>query len=135
MIAARIQSFPAPTRHRVVRPVVHQLPDDELISEVQRRHGGIHAEVLADAGLRALIVGYLRADYQVLETYRWRPGPPLPVPVTAFAGRDGDVRSDDLAAWQQHTTEPMTVQRFPGGHFYLREHPVPVLRSIAAVLD
>ena len=113
-------------------PWIHTLPDDELISEVGRRHDGLPEEILADPELRAIVARGLRADYQIVETYEWRPADPLPVPVTVFGGRDDRIGVDALRAWQRHTTEEITVRMFPGGHFYFRQHQALVLRALAA---
>jgi surfactin synthase thioesterase subunit len=128
-----VSGFRAPSQPREIVPV-HQLGDDELIAEVNRRHGGFPAEVLADADLRAMLAGYLRADYQVLETYEYRETTPLPVPITAFGGRSDAVSVADLEAWGRHTVWPVGVRLFDGGHFYLRDHGPAVRRAIASVL-
>lgn len=128
-----VSGFRAPALPRAIVPV-HHLADEELIAEVDRRHGGFPPEVLADADLRRMLAGYLRADYQLLETYAYRPGEPLPVPIAAFGGRSDSVTVADLEAWQQHTTYPIDVTLFPGGHFYLREQTAPLRRAISATL-
>lgn len=128
-----VSGFPAPSTPRTAAPV-HMLPDDELLDEVGRRHGGLPEEVLADPELQALMARYLRADYQILETYEWRPADPLPVPVTVFGGRDDTISDDALRAWQRHTAREITLRMFPGGHFYFREHQAVVLRALAGVV-
>src|SRR5262249_3905275 len=95
-----VSGFRAPSQPRTVQPV-HHLSDDELLAAVHRRHGGFPAEAMADPELRRMLAGYLRADYQLLETYRWQPGEPLPVPISAFGGRDDRVTAADLRAWQR----------------------------------
>jgi surfactin synthase thioesterase subunit len=130
-----VSGYPAPSRRRVpVRQPVHRLPDDELIDEVARRHGGFPPEVLADARMRSMLTGSLRADYQVLETYRWREDEPLPIPMTVLGGRQDSVTVDELYAWQRHSTEPITVRLIPGGHFFLREQPAATHRAIMDAL-
>jgi surfactin synthase thioesterase subunit len=126
-----VSGFPAPhLPHQ--QSSIHNLPDDEFLAEVDRRHGGLPDEVRQDAGLREATLPGLRADYELLETYRYRRESPLPCPITAQAGTDDYV--EDLAAWQLHTTAPLAVRRFPGGHFYLREQRDRVLRALSATL-
>ncbi|MFE4857011.1 thioesterase II family protein [Streptomyces sp. NPDC056670] len=126
-----LSGYPAPHRRHVrVDDPLHRLPDNELIDRIARLHGGIPQEVLDSAELRELVVGALRADYRVLETYAWRKAEPLPVPITVFGG-SADHSREQLDAWQQHTQADLTVRQFPGGHFYLREDPAPVLRELA----
>ncbi|WP_438290220.1 thioesterase II family protein [Streptomyces sp. HUAS TT7] len=129
-----VSGYPAPhLRHVRVDDPLHHLPDDELIDRVAKIHGGIPQEVLDSAELRELVVGALRDDYRVLETYSWRETEPLAVPITVFGG-SADHPREQLESWQQHTTADVTVRQFPGGHFYLREEPAPVLRALEAAL-
>jgi len=125
-----VSGFRAPHLPQRELPI-HDLPDDEFLAEVDRRQG-LPDEVRQDADLRAATLLGLRADYELLETYRYAPEPPLPLPITAQAGTDDHV--DDLAAWQQHTTVPLAVRRFPGGHFYLREQRDRVARTVSSTL-
>ncbi|TDV41020.1 thioesterase II family protein [Actinophytocola oryzae] len=125
-----VSGFPAPSTTRT-EPPLHTLPDEELIDEVGRRHGGLPEELLADAELRRLVARYLRADYAILETYEWRGRDPLPVPLTVFGGRDDSITTDALQAWQRHTTEEITLRLFAGGHFYFRRQQTGVLRALA----
>jgi surfactin synthase thioesterase subunit len=128
-----LSGYPAPSIPRVADSVRH-LADDDLLAEVNRRHGGMPAEVTADPELRALVAGSLRADYEVLETYRWQADEALPVPITLFGGRDDAVTKEALAAWRRHTTNDVTVRQFPGGHFYFRERRSPLPRFLAGAV-
>ncbi|MEU9191962.1 thioesterase II family protein [Streptomyces hundungensis] len=129
-----LSGYPAPHRRHVrATDPLHRLPDDELIERVAKIHGGIPQEVLDSAELRELIVGPLRDDYRVLETYTWREAEPLPVPITLLGG-SADHPREELDAWREHTTQDLTIRQFPGGHFYLREHPAPVLRALEEAL-
>ncbi|MFG2717814.1 thioesterase II family protein [Streptomyces sp. NPDC048416] len=129
-----LSGFPAP-HHRHVRASdpLHLLSDDALIERVAQLHGGIPQEVLDSAELRELVVGPLRDDYRILETYTWQEAEPLPVPITVLGG-DADHSRKQLDDWQSHTTQPVTVRQFPGGHFYLRDEPGPVLAALAQAL-
>ncbi|MFJ8311329.1 MULTISPECIES: thioesterase II family protein [unclassified Streptomyces] len=131
-----VSGFPAPHhRHERASDPLHRLSDDELIERVARIHGGIPQEVLDSAELRELVVGPLRDDYRVLETYSWREAEPLPVPITVFGGRDDSIAAERLDAWREHTTGEVTVRHFPGGHFYLHADPAPVLRALTEALE
>ena len=105
--------------------------DEELIAEVGRRYGWEPDGVVDDPELRALAAGSLRSDFEVLETYRWQPEAPLPMPVTVFGGRADAVTKEALTAWREHTTQDVTVRMLPGGHFYFREPRSPLPRFLA----
>jgi surfactin synthase thioesterase subunit len=103
-------------------PPIHQLPDDTFVAEIDRRYGGLPAELKQDRELLELFLPGLRADIMVLETYRPAPGAQLDCPITAFGG-DADLRAPrhQLEAWQQYTVWPLTLRQFPGGHFFLTD--------------
>lgn len=106
-----------PPRH----PVITHLPDGEFVQEIRRRYNGIPDEVLRHPDLLVLLVPGLRADLSVVETYAHRPGPPLGCPIAAFGGlADPEATEAELAGWRQQTTGTLSVQMFPGGHFFLQ---------------
>lgn len=127
-----VSAFPAP--HCARRSAqLHTLPDDLLLGAVARLHGGIPPEILSSPRLGALVARPLRADLRLAERHSHLPGVPLPVPVTVFAGDRDHVTVSHLAAWQQHTTEPIAVRTFPGGHFYFRDD-VRALKCLDEIL-
>jgi surfactin synthase thioesterase subunit len=126
-----VSSAPAPDLPRE-RVGLHRLADDDLLQAVHRRHGGVPDEVFKHPELRAMAAAGLRADYGLLEAYEWRPREPLPVPLTVLAGdSEGLAEGEKLTGWARHTTcGPVAVRTFPGGHFYLREQPGPVVQNL-----
>ncbi|MFJ8035274.1 thioesterase II family protein [Streptomyces sp. NPDC096032] len=104
--------------------------DAALISEI-RRLGGTGSRVLNDPELMEMVLPTLRADYGALGLYRWEPGPPLDIPLTAMVGTaDPIVTVDDVHGWLAHSTRPGELLTFPGGHFYLDTQ----LPTVAAAL-
>ncbi|MGA4956464.1 thioesterase II family protein [Streptomyces lavendulocolor] len=128
-----VSGYPAPHLPRTPSRL-HRLGDRELMETVAGLHGGIPEELMACDELVTLAARALRADYEVLETYVHRPQEPLSVPVTVLGGTDDRVTAEQLDAWREVTDAHVTVRRFPGGHFYLRDRPAPVLRVLAGVL-
>jgi surfactin synthase thioesterase subunit len=118
----------APTVPRADR--LHLESDDRLVAEL-RRQGGTDPRLLDDKEILGMILPALRADYQAVETYTYRPGPPLAIPLTALVG-DADPRATpaEAAAWGDHTTASFGLEVFSGGHFYLTEHQ----ETLAALL-
>ncbi|MDV9178012.1 alpha/beta fold hydrolase [Streptomyces sp. W16] len=107
----------APSAHRP--GTVHHYDDDRLAAELARP-GGTDPELLADPGIRELVLPVVRADFRLAETYRHRPGPQLTCPVTAFVG-DGDPAATPAttADWRDCTSGPFDLHVLPGDHFYL----------------
>lgn len=110
---------------------VHALPESELLDELKAL-GGIPNEVLDHPELRGLIVPLLRADMALTETYDAGDAPPLPVPITGYAGRsDPKVPVEDVEAWGRHTTAGFQMRTFPGGHFFVFDDRATVLGALA----
>lgn len=107
------------------------LPEADFIEQL-RAYEGIPEMVLQDAELRALFLPIIRADFSIIHAYHSTPGEPLDVPITAFGGtEDPSTHRSDLEEWQRHTTHPLRVQMFAGGHFYLRAAQADLLAAIA----
>lgn len=113
-----LSSSPPPPHNRGTT-LVHTLPDEELLAEIERRWGELPAQVHHDATLREMVLEVFRADITLFETYRYEPGPPLEIPVSVFAG-DQERETLPIENWRACTTGPFDVTHLPGGHFYFR---------------
>lgn len=127
-----VSGRPGP-QSRLERDRMFDLPED-LFWERLRRLNGTPAEVIEHPELRELMLPMLRADFSVVETYVYRPGPPLDIPLTAFGGvADAEVSREQVEAWGRETTGPFAARLVPGDHFFLND-PWPrelMLREIA----
>ncbi|MEU8197139.1 alpha/beta fold hydrolase [Microbispora amethystogenes] len=119
--------------HLVRFDPAHDLPRDELVAWLHQGQG-LDAEVLAYPELIDLMLPTIRADLAVAENYRFRPLPPLPVPVHVLHGRDDDVDVAASGAWAELTSEECRVTTFDGGHFFVREHEGRIVRLIEDAL-
>lgn len=130
-----VSGCPAP--HLLPRhgdPLVHTMTDEDLLAHV-RALAGPATPALDVPELAGLIVPVLRADYEVYETYRHRPGDPLTVPVTVLAGADdSEATAAELSAWRELTAPAPEFHIFPGGHFHLSDHPEKVVGVVVARL-
>lgn len=105
--------------HHAVVGDIHRQDDGALMNELAR-YGGTPQEVLADPELRAAVLGYVRSDYQLIETYQPSSAAPLECPVSVFFGeRDPECGASDAKTWTTTTRRPLTVTAFDGGHFFL----------------
>lgn len=127
---------------------LHLLPDDKFIAAIEQRYDGIPPAIAGNAELLQLLLPVLRADIQMVETYRYAVEPPLDVEILALGGTDDPaVSAAQLADWRRHTSRNCSVRQFPGGHFFLfrgdnrqsstgtGEPPSPALRSIITELE
>lgn len=122
----------APAPHRAAEiPAIYDLPDDELIAEIQRRYLGLPKEVLESAELLNLLLPRFRADLAVTGTYAYQPAPPLNCPITAFGGEtDETVTPDMVEAWREHTVATFRFEIFAGGHFFVSDSSDRILAAL-----
>ncbi|MFJ5779689.1 thioesterase II family protein [Streptomyces sp. NPDC093094] len=109
--------------------------DEEVVAEIRRLNGTGDA-LLEDEETLRMILPALRADYGAVRRYRYRPGPALGCPVTAFTG-DSDPKAEigEVRAWHTHTASAFELNVLPGGHFFLVDQQEPVLRTIEEQLE
>ncbi len=132
-VALFVSGHRAPQLPPVRGPIYH-LPDDQF-TDTLRRYNGTPPAALENEELMALMIPILRADFQLCDTYQYRPEPPLNCHVMAFGGLDdADVSRAALQAWEEQSTHPSPVHLFPGDHFYLRDAEALVLQHIAQSL-
>ena len=114
---------------------LHKLPDALLRAELLRLQG-TPSEVFQDSELLSIFLPVLRADLRLCENYTYRPEEPLDCPITCMGGNaDRRVSRVQLVAWKRHTTGSFRVRLFPGGHFYLYNHPSLVAKAVMEELE
>lgn len=124
----------APGKSRPTTPLRHVLPDDELWEEVRRLNGTSDA-ACDNEEIRRLCTAAIRADFALVENYRFEAGSRLDCPISVFGGMDDpEVELADLAAWSGHTSSRHTLSTFPGDHFYLHRQPSGFLQVLSRKL-
>lgn len=127
-----VSAHPAPDCQRP--GALHQACDHSLLADVRRQSGEGQAQ-LTDPAMQAVFLPALRADYELLETWRGTAQAPLPCPVHALSAcDDSEADATEISAWQGTTRLPLQTRQFPGGHFYLVEHRQAVLDEVARQL-
>ncbi|MEM8722520.1 MAG: thioesterase II family protein [Cyanobacteria bacterium P01_G01_bin.39] len=100
-------------------PPIYNLPDAEFLEEL-RDLEGTPQEVLENAELMQLLLPTLRADFTVVDTYKYTAESPLDYPITVFGGlQDQEVNYEELEAWQEQTTAAFSLQMLQGNHFFM----------------
>ena len=117
------------------RSLRYNLPDTELIAAL-RETDSIPAEVLEHTELMQLMLPLLRADFELAETYDYRPAPPLEVPITAYGGlQDSDPTREELEGWRDQTAVRFKLQMFSGDHLFLHSAQTSVLEAMTRELS
>ncbi|SCB52018.1 thioesterase II family protein [Bradyrhizobium yuanmingense] len=108
---------------RAVRPT--RLSDRDFIARIVH-YGGLPEAVANDREMMSVLIKSMRADVEILETYRPEAPVRLACPTTLLGGEDDPVvRPELLERWASHVHASVPVL-LPGGHFYFRRS-LPVL--------
>lgn len=116
-------------------PPLHGLPDQEFFEALHRRYGGIPGEALNNQEIRDVFIPLLRADVEMVETYRYQPEQPLDCPITVFGGRSDSIAEAYLRAWQQQSRQPVFVRVMEGSHFFMHTARADLLAVIGRQLS
>lgn len=128
-----VSAFRAPNRPKLRRDI-HQLPSSEFLRELQD-YGGLPEPVLNSPELLNLILPTLRADFTVLETWRYRERNPLNCPLSAFCATDDYVVTPaEMQEWRQQTNRGFDLHELPGSHFFSPSHESSLLALIGGIL-
>lgn len=115
-------------------PPGYDLPEAQFIEKL-RQLNGTPGEVLEQPELMRLMIPLLRADFELIQTYKFSPGLPLGCPITAFGGlEDHDVTEERLRGWQEQTTASFRSRMFEGNHFFLHTAQSLLLRALSIEL-
>jgi len=123
--------------HRLQPESLHTLPTQDFIEIVSRRYSGFPPAVLENQQLLELFTPILRADFELIERYRYMESPPLVQKIAAFGGRRDDLVSAlELEHWRDLTarSESFRIKLFDGGHFFLNGHWTALLNEICDAL-
>jgi medium-chain acyl-[acyl-carrier-protein] hydrolase len=114
-------------------PPTYNLPEPEFLEKLESLNG-TPKEVLEQPELLELVIPLLRADFEVVQTYEYLPGPLLSCPITAYGGLQDEVDRDHLEGWGNHTISSFKLRMLPGDHFFLKSSEHLLLRSLASEL-
>ena len=115
---------------------IHAAPDEEFIASVQARYGGMPAAILQDPEILDMFLPPMRADFTAYETYRFQPGDPLDIPITAFGGADDTaVKVETLREWSLHTAASFDMNVLPGGHFFPTTSGKQLIEAVQVRMD
>lgn len=109
--------------------------NDEVLLRDLRHYGGAPDDVFECPEMLRFALDALAADYVICNTFRYGGAARLPVPLRILAGRDDEIRQEQLATWRNETSASFALHWFNGGHFYLRPQERDVVRLIEKELS
>ena len=114
-------------------PPTYHLNDQDFLADLTTRYGAMPAAVLDDPEVLAIFLSIVRADVELMDTYRFTEEPPLATPIAAYGGtQDRTLTGSMLDAWQTQTSSTFRSQTFNGDHFF----PDPLRRQlVGAIVD
>ncbi len=115
-------------------PDYHLLPREELVAEL-RGFGGSPDEILANDELMEFMEPILRADFEAVAQYSYRPRPALDIPISVVTGDVEDILPEELTGWQNESNFPVRMLNLPGGHFFIFERPQAMCDIIVRTLQ
>ena len=96
--------------------------------------GGIPDGFFDNEELAALFLPILRNDFRLSEIAPFEEKiTPLDSNITIFIGASEDLSPDQRSGWNQHTKGNCRIYEFDGGHFFINEKALPVIRIIEQV--
>ena len=117
-------------------PLRSQLTLEQLVTEAQTRSRAVSPESALDQELIELMIPGLRADFAMLDAYRYHPGTPLRCPIVACCGTEDPYASrSQMEAWRAETSARFSAHSFGGGHFYLQREQEAVTALVANQLS
>ncbi len=119
-----------PPYTRVSNCLIHKLPDHEFIEEILKL-GGTPREVFENEELFDIFIPILRADYKILENYKYyEKDKKINCPITVL-NSESDISMDEMGNWKYHTDLHCNFYHFDGGHFFINEN----FKQIARMID
>jgi surfactin synthase thioesterase subunit len=116
--------------HKKMGGNFHTAPEEVFIRELKRLNGTPDS-IFEDPEMKNIVVSILRADYQLIETYKNENPTRLNAPIVTCCGdNDPEVHPDEMTHWSELTSHPCTHHLFEGGHFFLQ----PKAREIIALI-
>ncbi|MFJ2027227.1 thioesterase II family protein [Streptomyces sp. NPDC087897] len=96
-----------------------QAQNDEQLLGWMREFGLLPQHVLEDADLQEMAVELMRADIRVRDSFRFRAGSGVTVPVELFTGAgDTTIDPDVQEQWRKLAGNGLRHTELPGSHFY-----------------
>ncbi|MFJ6696334.1 thioesterase II family protein [Streptomyces sp. NPDC091272] len=127
-----VSAMPAPALACARFSERRDLWSPERLIGFMRSLGGTPEEMLSDPETADWMVGVLRGDLHLVDTYEYAQGPPVTVPMSVFMGVDDEMSTPELIDdWQSYCTRPVRFHYLPGGHFYLFEQAEGLARCMA----
>lgn len=118
-----------------IEPPSYMLSDADFLAQLSKLNG-TPSQILKDPELMQLMLPTVRADFELVETYKYKPEPAFCFPITAFGGlQDRYSSRADLEMWCEHTHSEFSLHMFPGDHFFIKSSQALLIQALSMKLD
>lgn len=114
---------------------IYNSPEEKLKDRVLE-YGGTPAEIFVNPELKDIFIPIFSADFDAVDKYeeefKEQSKPVLETDFVVFTGSDDKLTTEQLAGWQQYTKNEISIQCFPGGHFFIndKDNVVQIIKII-----
>jgi medium-chain acyl-[acyl-carrier-protein] hydrolase len=119
------------------RPITAaKLHTDAQLRAYAQRLKNDYGSAFEDVELRNLLLPILSADLAVCSSYSYTADAPLDCPISIFSGvRERGLDERSLGGWREVTTAAVSMQSFPGDHFFLNTAQAELLETVSTELS
>ena len=117
---------------------ISSLPEEEFVSSLKERYKSTIGNLLDTPEFREVFVPQLRADFNMIESYRYSNPDKVAFdfPIVALAGTEEHLITEQhLASWADLTTQDFLAKRFSGGHFFVQSQESKVVNFIVSQIN
>ena len=109
---------------------IHMLSDEQFCEKL-KGYESITSELMKYPEFFKFFLPVIKADFELIETYRFDKKWKMPCPVTVFSGtEDPYVPENALAQWGRFCEQEPQIITYSGNHFFLKEHTAEICRVI-----
>lgn len=107
---------------------------DEGLTDILRKHSASPKEVLDSKDMMELLLPGIRADYQLIETYKIQRSPNISTQVILFNSEE-DLEKEVMLTWKDYLKiEPKYIE-FEGGHFFIHSQLNMLIQEIKNLIN
>lgn len=116
------------------KKIIHNLSYDEFKREISNL-GGVPDDIINNNDVFDIFLPILRADYKIIETYKFSKSPKWNFDISVLNGRnDPEVEDYYISKWDMYTNKKCNFYLFDGGHFFINENTAEVVEKINNIL-
>ncbi len=104
----------------VEREKISHLPDKIFWEEIIKL-GGVPDELQDYPELVDYYTPILKADFRIVENYKYIKKEKLTIPIDVFYGSE-EATKEEMNGWKDETTSEVTITQMEGNHFFIFDH-------------